>query len=217
MLPHLKDKLLWIDVETTGLDPFKDSILEIGLVITNSKLETLDSMSQVVSIEQVDRTWDPVVIEMHSKSGLLLDCLTGGSSIAAVLSNCHDYIWGQFFNNNNHLDSPKYTNGQLNIEERPRLCGSSVHFDHIFLERACRTSVVTELSKPDRLLHYRHLDVSTIGGLYEMYRPDMYDQRPKDRKIHRVLHDIEDSIAQMRFYLYHMPEMYRKLEDMNLA
>jgi oligoribonuclease len=65
---------LWFDLETTGLDPWYDSILEVGLVVTNARLEELAVRRYLMHAPyRWDETAHPDVLEMHRKSGLTAD------------------------------------------------------------------------------------------------------------------------------------------------
>ena len=71
--------LLWLDLETTGLNPEKDLILEIGLVATEGLDRILDSTSIVIDHGAVHLT--PTVLDMHLDNGLLKDIGTRGVKV----------------------------------------------------------------------------------------------------------------------------------------
>ncbi len=78
------DRLVWVDLETTGLDPERDVILEVAIVITDGKLEELTHASWVVKPEGSLPSLDPIVGQMHGSSGLLADAWTMGQPLHQV-------------------------------------------------------------------------------------------------------------------------------------
>lgn len=216
---HLQNRMLWVDVETTGLNPHADDVLEIGLAITDDKmLEIQTCRNWVIHQPLIPDTWDPFVLNMHAKSGLLTECLTEGVPLWKAMQEACDFIRECFFITEAHPEPLVLEHGgvgsSIAMDERPRLCGSSVHFDHAFLTRA---SVLTTQriadGDIDSLVHYRHLDVSSVANLFERWRPDVFAARPEDRKTHRVLADIDDSLTQMRFYLMNLHKLNEGLPN----
>lgn len=191
-VPPVWDKLLWVDIETSGLDPVNDVILEVGVAVTDLQLNLLANRRWVRSMLQEDlnpvKTWDPIVLNMHTKSGLLVETILGGDSIPIILNDLTIFIQEYF---------PGATEAEP--KDRPPLHGSSVHFDHQFLTEACRR--LDDFYNIDRRISYRHVDVSTVKHIIQERMPDIYSRAPESRKAHRVLSDIEDSIAEYKYYL----------------
>lgn len=182
ILDRIAKTHLWIDIETSGLDPTQNDIIEVGLTITDLAGKPLQSESWVIHQEQVStKDWESDVIVMHGGNGLLVQCLTEGMSQASVEHQMVDFV--QEF----------YGLGvwQLPIEARPTLSGSSVHFDHAFVQY--------HFPAFESQISYRHFDVSTLRQLVQKYQPDATFQ--KRESIHRVIPDINNSILEFQDYL----------------
>lgn len=130
----MKAKYLWLDLETTGLDPATDVILEVAAVVTGPDLIERASFEAVIQFRgEIEREF---VRRMHTASGLL-DACRGGEDLADVeavlleLVGAHEWQAG-----------------------KPILAGSSVHFDRGFVR--------ARMPEIDRVLHHRHLDVSAV-------------------------------------------------------
>jgi oligoribonuclease len=182
--------LAWCDLETTGLNPHTDTILEIGFIFTDDQLNELSRNSWVLPFAgQVDA----FIEKMHGPSTL------GGSGLLDECANqvkrrlSRDYfvpkIEGWI-----RIELRKHLGETIIKDARPPLCGSSIHFDYRFL------SASREFSKILELFHYRMIDVSVIKELARRWAPEVYDGRPKPGARHRVLPDLEDSIAELRYY-----------------
>ena len=132
--------LFWTDLETTGLRPEGDDVvLEVAVVVTNAKLMIVDRYHRVIRREMLPEM-DPVVIEMHTKSGLFED-MKGGIAPDAVERELLDFL-AQY-------------EGQL------VLCGSTIHFDRRFIRRYWKSV--------EARLHYRMIDVSSIKLLAQSW------------------------------------------------
>lgn len=174
-------RLVWVDIETTGLNVENDSILEIGLMITDHFGNKIDSTSSLVgSGWRVDDfvSMPDVVKEMHSKSGLL-----------------HELIW------TSNLSARSVEQALCNwLKESglndPPMWGSSVHFDRAFLK--------AKMPKLEAMFSYRNGDISSIKEICRRVNPGLLDRLnellPK-RGIHRAIPDLEDSINEYIFYL----------------
>jgi oligoribonuclease len=171
------DRLVWIDLEMTGLDPTHDEIVEIAAIVTDAELTELDSgISLVVCPPDLSilAGMDDVVVRMHTESGLLEEIPTGiplADAGAAVLS---------------------YVQGHVTEARRAPLAGSSVYVDRGFLARY--------LPELDTYMHYRLIDVSTIKELARRWYPRSYFNAPAKTGGHRALADIRESIAELRYY-----------------
>jgi oligoribonuclease len=130
-------KYLWIDIETTGLDPDTNVILEIAAVVTGEDLIEIESWHRVFSwLPAPDDKWTaPEVLAMHTVNGLWAECERAPlqDGIDPLLEIIDRTTWA---------------------EGRPILAGSSVHFDRGFL--------VTEFEEIAARLHYRMHDVRTL-------------------------------------------------------
>jgi oligoribonuclease len=171
------DRLVWIDLEMTGLDPIRDEIVEIAAIVTDGELVELDEgVSFVVrpSDLAILDTMDPVVVGMHTESGLLAD-IPDGVPLAQAGAEVLAYVL-------RHVPEAR----------RAPLAGSSVYVDRGFLARY--------LPELDAHLHYRLVDVSTIKELTRRWYPRAYFNAPDKTGGHRALADIRESIAELRFY-----------------
>jgi oligoribonuclease len=171
------DRLVWIDLEMTGLDVDRDVIVEIACIVTDSELESLDDGIQLVvhqDAETLDRM-DEFVRAMHTKSGLLPEIGTSTTGVAEAQDTVLAYI-------RTHVPDAG----------RSPLCGNSIGMDRRFLARY--------MPDLDGFLHYRSIDVSSLKELCRRWYPDVYRRRPGKAEQHRALGDISESIEELRFY-----------------
>ena len=170
------DRLVWVDLEMTGLDPQRHVIVELACLITDGDLNPLDegvSFVVAASAEELAQM-DPFVVNMHTKSGLLPE-IAHGLELAVVEQLALDYV-------KQHVTDPG----------KAPLAGSSVHVDRTFLAAYM----------PDFLnfLHYRIVDVSSIKELTRRWYPSHYAGAPAKAGNHRALADIFDSIKELSYY-----------------
>jgi oligoribonuclease len=177
--------LLWIDIETFGLDP-KDPILEIGLRVTDLELNTVDEISTTVWDKYCnERLFDPLerddwVLQVHSNNGLFDEARTRGYIHKADIQDVFLMFMTKHFPG----------------DEKPPMCGSSVHADRAWLARG--------FPKLHDRFHYRNIDISTLKELCKRYNPGVYskiDQYTTKQERHRVVPDLDDTISEARFYL----------------
>lgn len=169
-------KLLWVDLETTGLNPMLDEVLEVAAVVTDENLNALADFSRVVHPIKLPNM-DPVVISMHTKNGLLKEVEQTGDLIEVVEDMFAEFVTTYF------------PDGY-----RPPLAGSTVSFDRAF--------IIEHMSKVISKIHYRNVDVSSVKELCARWRPELlteWKQSQKESK-HRALPDIYQSIEELRFY-----------------
>lgn len=167
-------EMVWIDLEMTGLDLEKESIIEIATVITDGELNII-AMGPNLAIKVDDEllaNMDEWNTTHHTSSGLVDRVRNEGVSLEeATIQTC------------NFL--------RENIEgSTPPLCGNSVHNDRAFLAK--------EMPGVLEMLHYRIVDVSTIKELSNRWYPD--NPRYVKREAHRALDDIIESIEELRHY-----------------
>ncbi len=171
------DRLVWIDLEMTGLDPTSEEIVEIAAIVTDAELNELDEgVSFVVRPADLSllTSMDDVVVRMHTQSGLLEE-IPGGRPLAEAGEAVLTYVRG-------HVTEPR----------RAPLAGSSVYVDRGFLSQY--------LPELDNYLHYRLVDVSTIKELARRWYPRVYFNSPEKTGGHRALADIRESIAELRYF-----------------
>lgn len=165
-------KLLWVDLEMTGLDIRKDVILEVAAEVTDFNFNTLASYEAVIT--QPDEKlngMDEWCTEHHTKSGLLDRIKSDGRNETEVISELTQFIKSNFG------------------EERVILAGNSIHNDRQFIK--------THWQTVEELLHYRMLDVSSFKILMQ----SKYGIDFEKNNNHRAYDDIRASIAELEFYL----------------
>jgi len=170
------DRLVWIDCEMTGLDPATDEIVEIACIVTEGDLTELDSgISLVVKPSDAPlAAMDPVVVRMHTESGLIEE-IPGGITLAEAEERVLAYV-------RSHVPDAR----------KAPLAGSSVYVDRGFLSRY--------MPDLDAHLHYRLVDVSSIKEIVRRWFPRVYYATPEKKGNHRALGDIRESIAELRYY-----------------
>ena len=175
--PAADDRLVWIDLEMTGLEVEKHVIVEIACIVTDSELATLDDGVDFVVHADADELarMDDFVRKMHTKSGLLPLIEASNVSVAAAQERVLEYIRSYV---------PQAGSAPL--------CGNSIGVDRRFLDQYMR-----EL---DGYLHYRSVDVSSLKELCRRWYPEIYRKRPGKAEQHRALDDIRESIEELRFY-----------------
>jgi oligoribonuclease len=175
------DRLVWIDLEMTGLDTERDVIVEIACIVTDAELVALDDGLQLVvhaEPESIKQMGD-FVRQMHTKSGLLPEIERSDVTVAAAEQATIEYI-RQFV--------PKAASAPL--------CGNSIGTDRRFL--------AVYMRELDEYLHYRSIDVSSLKELCKRWYPTVYKKRPNKSENHRALDDIRESIEELRFYREHL-------------
>ena len=170
-------KIAWADIETTGLDPEGDLILELALIISDQNLEVLEERSWVIrpnaSPEEVRGRMNDWVLKTHTDSRLIEE-LASGVSLGDVDRSASEIIASH---------GGKY---------KLILAGSSPHFDRSFFR--------AQMPLVDKALHYRHFDTSTMERAFEWWRPDLRQPRDGRSVAHRALDDIRWSLDCARYY-----------------
>lgn len=171
------DRLVWIDLEMTGLDLQRHRIVELAVLVTDAQLEVLgDGLDLVVhEPSEVLAQMDDFVRKMHTNSGLLRDIERSSLTLQAAGKQALAYI-KQF------VPEPGTA----------PMCGNSIGVDRRFLDRY--------LPELDRYLHYRSIDVSSLKELCRRWYPDAYKKRPSKTESHRALDDIKESVTELRYY-----------------
>jgi oligoribonuclease len=122
---------------------------------------------------------DDVVVEMHTKSGLLDAIRSSTMSLADAGAQTLEFI-------KQHVTEAR----------RVPLCGNSIGMDRRFL--------AAYLPEIEEYLHYRSVDVSTVKELVKRWYPALNSGRPRKAGSHRAMDDVIESVAEMKFYREHV-------------
>lgn len=171
-------RLVWLDMEMTGLNPDSDTILELAMVVTDADLNVV-AESPSWAVHQSDAVlagMDEWNTKTHGASGLTQRVRESAMDMCAV-----------------ELAAIEFVQTWLPKGVSP-MCGNSIGQDRRFMAR-----YMPEL---ERWFHYRNLDVSTLKELCRRWRPDL---AAKVNKVgaHTALADIHESIDELRFYREH--------------
>lgn len=177
MLSAVRDELVWIDCEMTGLDLESDRLIEIAALVTDADLNVLGEGIDVV-IHADDAALDgmvDVVAKMHRSSGLTEEVRASTIDLATAEAMVMDYI-----------------RSLVPQAKTAPLAGNSIATDRGFLAR--------DMPTLDDYLHYRMIDVSSIKELCRRWYPKIYYGQPEKGLAHRALADIQESIRELRYY-----------------
>lgn len=169
--------LAWMDLEMTGLDPARHTIVEIASLITDDDLTVVEEGPDLVvhaSPEDV-AGMDEYVRIMHTRSGLLAEMEKSTLSLADAGAQTMAFL-------KRHIHEPRTV----------PLAGNSIGTDRRFL--------ATQLPEIEDYLHYRSVDVSTLKELCRRWRPEVYKAAPVKKGGHRALQDIRESVAELLYY-----------------
>jgi oligoribonuclease len=169
--------LAWIDLEMTGLDPARHTIVEIATLVTDDDLAIVEEGPDLVvhaTPEQLAEM-DEFVLNMHTRSGLLADIERSTLSLADAGAKTLEFL-------QRHIPEPRTV----------PLAGNSIGTDRRFL--------ATQLPEIEDYLHYRSVDVSTIKELCRRWRPEIYRAAPSKKGGHRALQDIRESVQELAYY-----------------
>jgi len=172
----LKEPLVWIDCEMTGLDVTRDALIEVAVVITDADLNIVDPGIDLLITPPAEALegMNDFVRQMHTSSGLL-DELPSGTTMEDAQQQVLDYI-------RRFVPTPK----------KALLAGNSVGTDKMFLE-ANMPLVIDHL-------HYRLVDVSSIKELAKRWYRKAFEEAPVKHGGHRALADILESIQELEYY-----------------
>lgn len=176
-IPAKDNRIVWVDLEMTGLDPARHVIVEVAALVTDAELNIIDEGVDLV-VHATDAQlaeMDDVVTSMHSENGLLDEIKASPVSLAeaedAVLALVEK-----------HCDP---------AHPAP-LAGNSIATD--------RTFIRAQMPRLDAALHYRMIDVSTVKELSRRWFPKAYYNQPQKGMAHRALADIVESIRELDYY-----------------
>lgn len=166
-----------MDLEMTGLDPNVDVIVEIASLITDDDLNVVAEGPDLVihQPEDVLARMEPVVVSMHTESGLLTAIRQSRTTLEEAGAATLAFI-------KEHVPEPRSV----------PLCGNSIGTDRRFLARY--------LPEIEHHLHYRSVDVSSVKELAKRWYPQATVSRPPKTGAHRALNDIRESVRELAFY-----------------
>lgn len=170
----MQNRLIWIDLEMTGLEPERDVIIEIATLVTDEQLNIL-AEGPVIAVHQAENVlqgMDEWNQSHHSASGLLDRVRTSPHSQLNAEQQTIDFL------------------ATWSTKRSSPMCGNSICQDRRFLAR--------HMPKLEDFFHYRNLDVSTLKELARRWYPAV----PKFEKAgaHRALDDIRASLDELRYY-----------------
>ena len=171
-----KNNLIWIDLEMTGLDPKKCTILEIGAVVTNNDLEVI-AEGPSIAIHHPEKTLQSMELwskRQHKKSGLTEACRRSLISLKKAEERVLMFV-----------------KTHCAVKSAP-LCGNSIWHDRKFL--------VKYMPKLESCLHYRMIDVSSVKELVKRWYPNRGKMPRSKKQTHRAMADILESIEELQYY-----------------
>ena len=171
------DRLVWIDLEMTGLDPKRHVIVEVAAIITDGNLNVIgEGIDLVVHATEAELAeMDDFVTNMHANSGLDKEIRES----TTTLREAEDAVLALIAE---HCDP----------EHPAPVAGNSIATD--------RTFIRAYMPRLDEALHYRMIDVSTIKELSRRWFPRAYYNQPDKGMAHRALQDIIESIRELDYY-----------------
>lgn len=177
-MPQDQNNLIWIDMEMTGLNPDSDRVIELAIIITDARLNTV-AEAPVLVVHQSDEVlgaMDAWNKGTHGRSGLI-------ERIKA--SNLNEAQAEQ--------EMLAFLSQYVPIRTSP-MCGNTICQDRRFLARW--------MPGLEAYFHYRNLDVSTLKELAKRWKPELLKGLTKHGK-HEALADIQESIEELKYYREH--------------
>jgi oligoribonuclease len=178
LLSKSDKNLVWLDCEMTGLEPDRDRIIEIAVIVTASDL-SVRVEGPVFAIHQSDAQLDLMDAwnkGTHGKSGLIAKVKASTTTEAQAEEALLAFL------------APFLPAGAS------PLCGNTISQDRRFL--------VKYMPKLDAFFHYRNLDVSTLKELSKRWKPEVYASFKKQQR-HTALADVHESIDELLHYRAH--------------
>ncbi len=170
----MDNRLIWIDLEMTGLDHEKQVIVEIATIVTDKQLDIV-AEGPVIAINYAEEILSSMEMwsrEHHQASGLLDRVRDSSYSCAQAEQETIDFI------------------SQYCEKKESPLCGNSIGQDRLFM--------LKHMPQLEDFVHYRNIDVSSVKELVKRWYPSLPSF--KKQKTHLALDDIRESIAELKFY-----------------
>jgi oligoribonuclease len=173
----VSEVLVWMDLEMTGLDVSRHTIVEVATLVTDDDLVIVAEGPDLVVRADADELarMDDFVKEMHTKSGLLVEMAASPLTLAEAGEATLEFI-------RSHVPKARTV----------PLAGNSIGTDRRFL--------AAQLPEVEEYLHYRSVDVSTIKELARRWYPDVLAGAPPKAAGHRAMDDIRESVAELAYY-----------------
>lgn len=174
-MSELSQRLIWIDLEMTGLSPEHDVIIEIATIVTDKDLNLI-AEGPVFAIAQDEQTlakMDEWNTRTHTQSGLVERIRKEGVSMRHAEAKTIEFL-------REHI-----------AEKTSPMCGNTICQDRRFLAR--------QMPQLEAYFHYRNLDVSTLKELAKRWKPNALEGFKK-ANAHTALADIRESIAELAHY-----------------
>lgn len=168
-------KVLWIDLEMTGLDPVKDEILEVGALVTDWNFKEIARYEAVVK-QSNNLLKKRMKGEFWEKFSTVRDQLVDQNKTGQASKKVEDELL-------------KFVAEHFKQDEPVLLAGNSIHQDRKF--------IAEKWKKLDARLHYRMLDVSAWKVVFE----GKYRKKFAKPEAHRAIEDIQGSIEELKYYI----------------
>lgn len=181
----MSNNLIFLDIETTGLNPEKDEILEVVMVAYDpTTRKVVDTFKQVLPfVLGQSNDLSSVVTQMHLRNGLFEECAELRAEIREKQADELDFWW--------HIEDLMVEFIKTHGPYSP-MCGNTVSFDRSFLKK--------KMPRVEKEFSYRHLDVSSLNIVADRFNTGLQRVNPLVSR-HRALPDCLDSIVQLEGYL----------------
>lgn len=179
MADKKNDRMVWLDLEMTGLDPTICTILEIATIVTDSDLNVIAEGPSLAihQSEELLSVMDEWNVTHHTASGLLGRVRASTVSLADAERRTLEFL-------RQHVN-----------ERRAPLCGNSIWQDRRFL--------IAFMPSLEAFVHYRNVDVSSIKELVKRWYSNDY-LPPRKKTAHLAMDDVLESIDELKFYRDHI-------------
>jgi len=173
-------RIVWMDMEMTGLEVENHKILEVACLITDENLKILSDEFRMVlhQPEEELKKMDDWCQKTHSESGLI-------EKVRASKVNEKKVDEELLFFMMKYIPKGKCP-----------MAGNSVYMDRLFLRKYMPSS--------NDYMHYRIIDVSSIKEVVKRWRPEIYNEAPQKKRTHTALEDVKESIQELEYYRIHI-------------
>ncbi|VFP85125.1 Oligoribonuclease [Buchnera aphidicola (Cinara splendens)] len=169
------EKLIWIDLEMTGLNPKIHKIIEISTIITDKHLNILEIGPNIVIFqkEKFLKKMNDKIFRIHQNNELIKNINISKENEKSAEKKTLLFL-------------KKWIKKKISP-----MCGSTISTDRTFL--------LNHMPKLESYFHYRNLDVSSINELAQRWKPNIL-KKIKKKKIHRAQEDLIESIIELKIY-----------------